>query len=371
MIDFNWTESTLGLSLFFLLSYILFVIAFYKRCVYRPLWRRKNTNTLLALFAFFLIIIVSENSGSDWYNYQHMVWNYDLTGWEGNHGERVYYYIIRFVNKNYLLFRLIVWGGAFGLTCMFFKRMDININIAIYFIIAVFLIRYNYSRSILAMASYFYGLSFMIKPLKEQNVLNILIVLLFMLGAYVFHHSLLPLLLLSLVMYFPLNKPFVLFILVVLLPIIAAIIMSYFNIIDTFEDEYLTERFNRYVTQERDGANIFGRIANVLMYGAFAIPIVLTTITIFKNRNLVDITMTRLYRVMIAITLFSLSFLFMGLMSTIFTYRYLFMTTIPIAILAVYLYTNRMMSKKKYAMIVIWGIISNIQLLLYGLYKTL
>lgn len=367
MIDLRWTELTPGLSLLFNISFFLFIVVFYRKNVVSPLWQDKRLNKWLFLFSFLLIIFVSPGSGSDWYSYQDLVWNYDLTPGATNHGEPIYRHIISLVNQNYLLFRIIVWGGAFLLSCVAFKRMDINTNVAIFFLVAVFLLRFNYARATLAMASYFMGLSHLLKPCRIK-VLSYLLVVLFFVGAYEFHISMLPVLLLTIVAFLPLDKSYILLSLLILLPIFATYLSNHFYILDLLDDETIADSFNRYSEREGVVSNIIGIIANIILYGAFVIPILITTVIVIKNNKHIDLYVKRLYRVTISIVLFATSFLFMGFQSLIFVYRFLFMTFIPLTILCVYFYQNKMMSKSVYSFIVLWGILSNMQPLFTGLY---
>lgn len=368
MIDLRWTELTPGLSLLFNISFFLFVVLNYRKSVVSPLWPITRLNKWLFLFSFLLIVFVSPGSGSDWYSYQDLVWNYDLTPGATNHGEPIYRHIISLVNRNYLLFRIIVWGGAFLLSCMTFKRMDINTNVAIYFLVSVFLLRFNYARATLAMASYFMGLSLLLRPNKNRRILSYSLAVLFFVGAYEFHFSMLPVLLLTLVAFLPLDKPYVLIILLISLPLLATYISNHFYIIDLLEDETIANSFSRYTEREGVTSNFLGIIANIIMYGAFVIPILITTLIVVRFNKHIDIYIIRMYRVAISIVFFASSFLFMEFQSLIFVYRYLFMTFLPLTIMCVYFYQRKMMSKSVFSFIVMWGIISNIQPLFTGLY---
>lgn len=368
MIDLNWTSLSFGLSLFFTIAYFLYVIIFYRKYVTNPDWQRLKGNWGLIMFSLFLIIVVSSSNSSDWFSYQQIVWNYDLGYGAINHGEPVYRYIVKLVNKNYLLFRIIIWGGAFLLSCFTFRRFEVNVNVASFFLIAVFLLKFNYSRSTLAMASYFLGLSFLIKPLKNNRIISWILVGLFFLGAYEFHHSLLPVLLLSITAFLPINKPYVIFLLIILLPFLSVIIDRSFHMVDFIGDESISSKFDSYLERESESANFLGYISNVIMYVAFVLPILINTIVVVKYHKVLTPPIVRLFRVTFTIVIFAVSFLFMGLNSYLFVYRYLFMAFIPLTILTVYFYQNQLLSKKFYTIILWCGIIANIQPLIVGLH---
>lgn len=375
MIDLRWTDLSFGLSLFFNLAFLLFVFVYYKECVSLPAFGEKKRISLL-LYSLVLVIVVSAGSNSDWYSYQQMVWDFDPTAGATNYGESFYSYLIAFVNQNYLLFRLFVWGGAFILSLFVFARFGVDVNVAVFFLISVFLIRFNYARASLAMSSYFFGLSFLLKPIKSHRLLSFILMALSFWGAYEFHHSLLPILLLTLVVYLPIDKYYVLLLILVLLPFGASIIsnsvMSGSSLTaDLFEDDYFTTKIAAYSDREYGQSSLLGIIGNILMYGAFVFPALITTILVARNSKSLELHVKRLYRLMISIVLFSVSFLFMGINSYLFFYRYLFMSMIPLTILCTYLYQNSIMKKNLYICIVLWGIVSTVQPLITGLYHTL
>lgn len=368
MIDLNWTESTFGIAFTFLISFAIYVMYFYRQYGKNQKWSSSKINKILILFSLILIVVVSENSGSDWYHYQQLVKEYDFTFNARNYGEPVYGYIIQLVDKNYLMFRLAVWGTAFFLTCLAFKRFDVNVNVAVYLIVSCFLLKYNYSRSTLAMASYFLGLSFLLKPMKGKIFSLILVSLLFW-GSYEFHHSFFPVLFLTVVAFIPFKRPFIVILLLLLLPYFATLISSQFVILDSFDDEYMLNKLENYLARESEEMTLYGIIQNIISYGAFVVPLILISIVVFKKNRIISLPMLRLWRVMLAISMFAASFLFMGLMSMLFTYRYLYMTFIPITILTVYLYQNKLISKLKFNIILFCGVISNMYALLYNIYK--
>lgn len=371
MIDLRWTELSFGLSFLFNISFVLYVILFFRRSVHLPMEQDKKTNSFLLLISLLLIILVSANSGSDWYSYQDWVWNYDFHVGSKNYGEPIYGYIIQFVNQNYLLFRLMVWGSAFFFSCIAFKRFGISVNAAVFFMLAVYLLRFNYARSTLAMASYFLGLTFLVKPMKGKRIISFCFAALLFWGAYEFHHSFLPILFLSFVVFLPVDRPWALLLLVLILPLFAYYFKENLDLVDRIGSDYLSTKMEKFVEKKGETANFLGLIADILLYGSFVLPIIIDSLAIVKYRKTIDLQVKRLFRITIGIALFSVSFLFMGLNSSVFTYRYLFMTFIPLTIITVYLYQNRVLNRTSFSVILLWGIVSNMQQLIVGLNNTL
>lgn len=370
MLELKWTAPTVGIMLLFNVAFLLYVFMYYRNNVVKPLWNKTKLSSGLVFFSLCLIICLSANGGSDWYHYQNMVWNYDFTIGAHNHGEPVYGYIIKFVNKNYFLFRIIVWGGGLLFCLLSFKRLTININVALFFLVTVFLFKFNYARVSLAMSSYFFGLSYLLNPTRKR-LLNILMIGLFFGGAYEFHHSMLPVILFTIAAYFPVDRPVVAAMALIAMPVIASFVFANLGVLEQIGEEDLYGKASRYMMRESEGSNFFGKIQNVIQYGTFVLPLVIDSIIIRKNLSTVSLQMKRLLRITLAITFFAVMFLFMDLSNVVFTYRYLYMILIPLTILSVYLYQNGFLRRKTFSLIVLWGIGANMYNLLYGLYKTM
>ena len=357
MFDFSWSEHTLINVLYCIVTFGLFIVVFFKRYVSNASFPRTKLNHWLAVFA--LLLIITACIDTDWFHYREIVYGYDFSIGASNYGEPIYRYIIDWVGQNYFLFRFIVWGFAFLLTCIAFRRFEVNINLAIFFLIAVFLVKFNYARATLGMASFYVGLSYLIKPRKGRLVLSLICVGLFFWGAYEFHHSMLILVLLApLVVFLPMDKPFFLIIVLLVLPFVASILNDSFLLVDQLDNEYISYKFNRNLEREGVRANLYGIIQSTINYCVFAIPIVIDSSIIIKNHRSISSPMIKLYRYTISVVFLAISFLFMGLESRLFVYRILFMSIIPLTILTVYLYEKRLMSRKSYTFIVLWGILA-------------
>lgn len=367
MFDFSWSEHTLGNVLFCTIFYVSFVTLYYGRYVNKALLQETKTNYTLMLGA--LLLIITACIDTDWFHYRDMVHEYDLSYGTLNYGEPVYRGIVKLVDKNYLLFRIIVWGSAFVMALTAFRRFDINVNTAVFFLIAVFLIKFNYGRATLGMASYYLGLSFLIIPLKQSRFISLLLAAVFLLGAYEFHHSMLLLIVLTPMVLVPIDKPVVVVIAIVALPVIASFINSNLFLIDRLENEYISDKMGNYLEREGGAANIFGIIQSIMSYGAFIAPILIDSVAISRNRKMIHTSVLKIYRIAISIALVAVSFLLMNLDSSLFVYRILYMSFIPLSIITVYLFEHHFLSKKNYTFIVLWGISAIAFVLLHLIYK--
>lgn len=355
MIDFTWTDHTAANILYCGVIYLMFIVLFYNRYVTNAL-NQSNRNDYL-LFGVAFVLIITACIDGDWFSYREMVVDYDFSVGAYNHGELIYAFIISFVKKNYLLFRIIVWGGAWLFTYFAFKRFEVNVNIAMFFLIAVFLIKFNYSRATLGMASCCLGASYLLKAKNGFLVINLVLAAFFFWLGYEFHNSMLLLIIVSIIIIpLPVDRPFLIVVFFITLPIIAYFVSNLFSFIDLLENEYLSEKFFHYLDRTTNKSNFFGIILNIINYGVFIIPLVFDTIVINNHRRDIPIVIIHLYRIVISVTILSFSFLFMGLESTVFVYRILFMSFIPLIIITVYLFENKFLSFRRYAIIVQWGV---------------
>ena len=367
MIDLTWTKTTVDLIVFFILIYIFFVVLYYKKYAYRPLWTITKIDPGLTFYAFILILIVASSDDSDWFSYQEDVWEYDFNSLY-QHFEPIYGVIIGLVNKNYLLFRIVVWGGAFLLTCNAYKRFEVNRNVGIFFIITAFLLTFNYARATLGMSCYCVGLSFLLKPAQGKKLFSYILALFFFFCAYSFHHSLLILVGMTFAIFLPLDRPIIIVLALSLIPTAAAILYGYFELAEFLSDEDVAEKLRLYGELEKASWNIYGTIRYTIQYGAFYFPIIVNTITVIKNKTYLDASFLKVNNVVLATVLTSFAFLFMGFNNLIFVYRILFMTMIPTSILTVYLYQTNVLKRGMYTAILIWGVAGNLFPLLYGIY---
>ena len=367
MFDFSWSEHTLGNVLFCTIAYAFFIIFFFNRNVNKV--QSPSAKIDYKLLVSTLLLIITACVDTDWFHYREMVHEYDFTFGAINYGEPIYRGIVLLVDKNYLLFRIIVWGGAFLMALSTFRRFEINPNTAIFFIGAVFLIKFNYSRATLGMASYYLALSFLLMSSRRHALLNYLFAAVFLWGAYEFHHSMLLLILLTPIVVVPMDKPVLAVLVLLALPIIASVLNSNLILIDRLENEYISDKMNSYLVREGSASNFFGIIQSVIGYGAFIIPIVVDSVVITKNHEKIRTPMLKLYRIMISTVILAVAFLLMNLDSSLFVYRILYMTFIPLTILTVYLFEQQLLSRKCYKFIVGWGVFAISYVLLHLLYK--
>lgn len=140
--------------------------------------------------------------------------------------EQAYIFIAKIVGYNYLLFRLIVWGGTALFSYLLGKRLGVNKSLYLFFFVIISLDIFSFQRGSLAMALGFWGFSYIIKPFKKSKLLSFCIGLTIIYCSTFFHKSafiLIPVFLLSFLRY---NKRTIVLLLIGA-PVIAYFMLNY------------------------------------------------------------------------------------------------------------------------------------------------
>lgn len=356
MFDFPVKESTIGTSLYCLIFYLAIIVSNYKYGLKYPFTHKVSESRqrwTIFLIGFF---IVTHCLQGDFYSMMDYVHNYSSIAGAWNFGEEVYHKIGLGVGKNYFLFRTIVWGGSFFLFCMTAKRMNVSVYFASILLLATHVIIFSYARATSAMAIYFFGLSFLCRPLKPK-LFSYIIGALIIYFSMEFHRSALIMAIMSVMILVPIKR-WSIVLLLFLLPAMSILFSDILaGIAADGTNEVLAQKMEYYSEQEmRHG--ISGLLIMFLEYMSFYVPFILTAICVFSKGGIkkVPIEHLRMYKVAFGLIVVSLMFLFLGSSYTVYTYRVLFMSMIPLTILIVKLYQCNLMSRKYFSWCVLSGI---------------
>ncbi len=371
MFDFPITQHSIGTAIFCLAVYVFVLITNYKNTFKQPFNNRLNKFTkYFNIFLAGFIIIVFCKKGDFFHLMEHVKY-YSFSPFAYNYGEEVYIEIARLVDKNYFLFRAIVWGGAFILFCWTAKRMKIPVYNAALTIFCSYIVLFSYARVTAAMAVYFFGLSFLCKPIKNLKWLSYLLGVIIIYTSWQFHNSAIIMIAITMVLLVPLRKWSFMLVLL-LIPIIAYVAKSYLQIlVMNIEgaNEEIASKIAHYSEREFE-SSISGLLLNTMKYASFYIPIIITTITIFTKKNFTKVGthIIRMYKVAFSIIfLASVIYLFGDVFRTIY-YRTLNMAMIPLTIIALSLYKEGTISKKQFFWCYIPGLIYSFSAIVYDIY---
>lgn len=169
--------------------------------------------------------------------------------------ESVYIWIAKLVDGSFILWKAIVYGGALLLSHFSMKRMNADSIITLLFFTGFCLFGFGAARAILAYSIYVFGLTF----LKERGFLKPAVGGLIVMSSFFFHNSMLPLILMTPLYYFRLDRKRILIFLLAY-----PFVQIGFNlVVDNLSDylvlfsgvdgqEHMADRFENYTGDERE-----------------------------------------------------------------------------------------------------------------------
>lgn len=373
MIDFSTTRLTIPLAFYCLVGYLAVFVLFKNYALSLKLSKFKDKTQWIIMFTSILVLSVTCFVAGDFYNY--MDWIYDYKYGGHNHGEPIYETIIRILDKNYLIFRILIWGGGLLLIKNACDRLKIDKVSAIFILFAVYYMVFSYARASFAMAMYFWGLSFLICERRTRNrlILGIFGILL----SYTFHHTMLLCILITPLSMVPLRKRTITY-LVVLCPIICYIIGIIFA--DVFsqlpmmiEDEYISNKLTAVGNRADEASNWKGMMSNAFNYARFLLPTYIALrLVYFKNvyQNSIPVSINVLSIVSFYLILIAVSTLLIGLDNNLLYARISYMTHIPLSLIMAKLYQDGKISKRKMSALIVFLFVCSMYRLLYAVYST-
>ena len=333
-----------------------------------------------------LLFALTSFIGADFFHYYENMGAYknQAFGDQERGLEAFYQYLIYFVNGDYFLFRLVVWGSSLVLIILAARKFGANIYHTLFVILAGFIITYSYARATLAMSVFFMGVVIICMAVEnKRKFLPIIIGSAIVACSTYFHRSMLPMMAVALFwLLLPWKKRLTkyslwLFPVVVLIfsVILKAAFGEMFTIASAVDDEMgVLDKAEFYSEQEVKEQNVNGYIRLTLQYLTYYLPMLLIS-NAFRSDKLLQIVDNKaiwLYQMIYLIFAFATSFLLLDIDSTVMFYRYLFMSFIPLAILVVYMKNIGALKTKQYYWIIAVFIASNfLQMFVdvYGLSK--
>ena len=170
-----------GDSIPLLLNLLVWLILFF---MFRPLlFKQDLEHRMNSLFPELIVILfcVFAVWGADWFHYQES-FRYQFND---STEEEIYRDIVPYFS-NYLVFRLVLWGGFFLLLKAAFKGLTTNYNVLLAIFCVGPLIWYSYARVSFAMVLLLWGL---IKTTSYKKRVSIILGIAAIAAAYFFHKS--------------------------------------------------------------------------------------------------------------------------------------------------------------------------------------
>ena len=271
---------------------------------------------------------------------------------------------------HYTIWRTFVWGSAIIIFYKLCSRLNINKNIAIFILIMFATSKFAYGRVILAMATYYLGLSYISKPI-DSKFMSFLIAIILIPSSYFFHRSMLVIIALTPLAFVNFNKK-KLILLLLISPLLVSGIKLIFNLFVSgsvqMDNELASFQSSAERTSSMDDSyqarNWKSRIMyNVGLFSIFIPYIYITYATCLKKKMLLIELPNKLkpfFNITTIIVYFSTIVLYWVRVgnSSIIGMRYLFMSLIPLIILMAYMYQSSFISKKTLYKLMFLGFVS-------------
>lgn len=370
-IDFPITEPSIMSSGYCLLMYLICLLYSHRLSnAWNIVTIKKIPSSSIIFFVSFVgFFFITNCMNGDFFHTMGKVHAFQNTDLYFFNGEPIYREITKFVNNNYLLFRSIVWGGAFVFFCITTRRMRIPLFLAVSTLCISYSIIFCYARVTAAMAVYFFGISFFCSPYKYKLV-GYIIGLSLIYFSWQFHTSALIMILMTFVIFLPVKKWSIVAV-VLVTPIIASYLKDYFFLfaMDEDTDEFMSNKLLNY--SEREVVTGFVRqITNLLTYASIYVPLYFCYKLIFSKNEILkkDHSVIFLFKVSFGLAYAATTFLFFGETFYTFFYRILNMTMIPISLLLSKLYADRKLSNRLFLYCIIIGMVSQLVQYSYMIY---
>ena len=369
MFDFPFTEPNTVSSLLLLIMYFTIIVMNKTSLIYYDedndddtyLSSKEKIN--IAIIGLFLCCFCIDG---DFFRFMEVIHDYDFTLNAYNYGEAIYGYIAQITERNYFLFRIIVWGSAFVLFCISSKRFGINIYLSTLYLFATYPVIFSYARVTLCMSICFLAFSYICCPIRNKIISFFIALLLFFISTF-FHTSSYIMLAMSLMAIIPLNKKSFI-ILLLCLPILIVLFQDIFLYIAQQDMFFSDEQLNERLIRNADSYNVIKGfdintpgvfLQTILQYISFYIPIFyIIKVSLFStSQELIDNGIFKLIKIMTGFLLLSTIFFFFKSGSFVMFYRVLFMTMIPIVFVVCYMRQQNIMSESEYRKCLFSGII--------------
>ena len=254
-------------------------------------------------------------------------------------------------------FRLIVWGGGLllvSLTAKMYRNLLMP-GLAVMFLFVFFGNIFSYARASLAMAIFFSGISIY---LCVENTLAKMLGIGMAICSYFFHHELvigvgiLPCILLSF------EKKKSIFHSIILFAIIIAGI-TYVNsnlalMESIFGNDDVAEKIEHY----NDFAQNALRMSTLVNYLNVIYPFVLMSIFMYQHEDPPK-AIVGLYRITFGLLMVSSAFMIVSGLRSVYTYRVLYISIIPISIMMAYFYNQGFFKRYQFAIMLLLALLTN------------
>ena len=307
---------------------------------------------------FYIVFAMFYCINSDYFRYRTYV-QYVADGYLTSHrAEQVYYYLAAFVNGNFELYRLIIWGGAIVLTAWSSKKLKVPVYMSL---LIWFMLFYNivcYARASLAMAVLYAGATLIITHKKNIYFLAMGIILCAL--SVVFHRSMIIAVMGIPVLFIKFSRRsllmYGLFLMIGCLFFIELVSTDPELLGEEYGEQFL-ESNAEIATGRWERQSLKNYISSGLGYGLFYVPLAIGLKKIMDKRNAINSFVEKLYWLAFTVALIATAFWFYFGFNNIYFYRVLYMTAAPISIVTAHMYHQRIIGKTVVKFLFIYSVV--------------
>ena len=345
--------------LFWLLYMVVFVYTF-RKIVFH--WRRNKLNEdVTYLFSiYFILFAVFYCINDDYFQYRNWIYGRDFSFWTK---EKIYINLILFCRRlpfdyPYEVFRFVVWGGAVYISYYTF-RMYRGLLLPVQVLLFLFVFYSNafcYARASLAMAFYFMGIAlYLYQKEWDMKLFGIVIAV----SSILFHREMLVGIAILPCLFIPFEKQKI-SVLSVLLLIFAVIginfISSNLELLDSiFDNDDLSTKMEE-ISDKGQGVL---RMSTIFKYLNFFYPFYRITKCFWNKNIIIPQYIIGMYRTTYAIMMASVAFMIVFGLRSVYSYRVLYISMIPLSLLIGFCYYNGFLKRRQFMIMMILALLSN------------
>lgn len=351
MKDF-YSFDELSIPLWIRVLYWCLYIIFFAYAVRNTLFSAPKNKRNVTVNSWFVVLYFTAYAvfycvNTDYFRYRDWLYISFLGDWNK---EQVYLLIIWFCRRlpfdyPFEVFRLIVWGGGVLLVFLTSKlyRSLLSPGLVVMFLFVIFSGGFCYARASLAMAIFFMGVGIY---LWGKNFWVKISGIVIAICSYYFHHELIIGVALLPCILFPFEKKSSGFFSLILLTIMIVgitYINSNLELMESFfGNDELAEKVEEFNEKEQ---GIF-RVSTFISYLHYFYPFYLITSSFYRQRYLPN-AIVGIYRIAFVILLASVAFFVVSGSRSIYTYRVMYISMIPISIMIAYCYNQGKFKKSQ------------------------
>ena len=246
--------------------------------------------------------------------------------------------------------------------------------LAFVFLVLVFSNLFAYARATAAMAVYFYGISFLCKPLNHKKIVGYFWGLFLIILSCEFHNSALVMVIMTPLIFLPIKR-WMIICLVISLPLVLVVFKEYFFIIAMSDslDNTMANRMMHYSdASNRVDGGLGAWVISILRDISIYVPILIVfTKTFFNKKKVLVQAVIKFNKVILGLFFVSTIFRLLGGDFVVFYYRILFMTILPSSIVILFFYKEKLISRRIFIICINMGLIHNLSQYFYYIYNIL